>query len=273
MTRMIEFRDLGINMKDLTPAAKLALDTNEDTNQTLMADVDDVDYTDFRFESARLGSYTNWLLSYIEPKTLAAAGFYYTGQEDVVRCFECRLTLRKWSQNDNPWVDHQRFSDNCRFLRGIPCGNVPIDVDPDTIPQVQSRSRDFCGVYGIQYRPNAVVDVPIKVYFENTETSNTISLGELQGAKYPEYANISNRIFTFETWPKTKVQTKEQLADAGFYYTKKEDRTICYYCGGGLEGWEPNDVPLQEHIKWFSKCKYALKRETEKTNSFTSSHT
>ncbi|EFN85666.1 death-associated inhibitor of apoptosis 1 [Harpegnathos saltator] len=264
---MIECRDLGANLKNVTPTPKLMSNTDE-----LTVGVDDVDYTDFRFEAARLDSYANWSTSYVKPKTLAAAGFYYTGKEDAVRCFECRLALRKWSPDDNPWVDHQRFSDKCRFIRGIPCGNVPIGVDPDTIPLPELRSRDLCGVYGIQYRPNAVVDVPVDVYFENTKTPNTISLGELQSAKYPEYANISDRISTFETWPETKVQTKEQLTEAGFYFAKKGDRTICYYCGGGLEDWEPNDVPLQEHIKWFSKCKYALnKLEAQNTNSFVSS--
>lgn len=265
----IGYRDLGANpLKDLSPAPKLTSDSN-----VLMTGVDDVDYTDFRFESARLDSYVNWPLSYIEPKTLAAAGFYHTGKEDAVRCFECRLALRKWSKGDNPWVDHQRFSENCRFLRGIPCGNVPLDTDPDKIPPPQPRSRDFCGVYGLQYRPNAVVDIPVEVYFENTDKPNKVKFGELQEAKYPEYANANDRIATFETWPETKVQTKEQLAEAGFYYAKISDRTICYYCGGGLEGWEPDDVPLQEHLKWFTKCKYALhKLEAKDEKSLASSH-
>lgn len=267
---MIGYRDLGANLKDLSPASKITPKTPI-TNQ-LMADVDDVDYTDFRFESARLDSFVGWPLSYIDPKTLAAAGFYFTGKEDAVKCFECRLALRKWSQGDNPWVDHQRFSDNCRFLRGIPCGNVPLGVDPNTIPSPEPKSRDFCGMYGLQYCPNAVVDVPVQVYFENTETPNKISLGELQEAKHPEYAKFDDRISTFDTWPVTKVQTKEQLAEAGFYYAKTGDRTICYYCGGGLEGWEPDDVPLQEHLKWFTKCKYALRKlEAKDDKSLTSS--
>lgn len=268
---MIKYKDFGANLKDLTPVPKLTSSTDKDADQTLVSGVDDVDYTDFRFESARLNSYVNWPLSYIEPKTLAAAGFYYTSQKDAVKCFECGLVLRQWTQGDNPWVDHQQFSGHCRFLRGIPCGNVPIGADPDTILPAEQRSRDFCGIYGIEYRPNVVVNVPIQVYFENTEKPNTVRLGELQSAKHPEYANISDRVSTFETWPETKVQTKEQLAEAGFYYTKKEDRTICYYCGGGLEGWEPSDVPLKEHIKWFTKCKYALdKLETDNTNFSTS---
>ncbi|XP_014488501.1 PREDICTED: death-associated inhibitor of apoptosis 1-like isoform X2 [Dinoponera quadriceps] len=267
---MLEYRDFGGALKDPTPVPKAT--ANESGNE-LMTGRDDVDYTDYRFESARLDSFAEWPLTYLDRETLAAAGFYYTGKTDAVKCFECHLTLCKWSKSDNPWVDHQRFSERCRFLRGIPCGNVPINVDPDTVAPPEPRTRDYCGIYGVQYRPNAVVDTPVEVYFEKTEKPNTINLNELREARHPEYANVSDRVATFATWPEGKVQTKEQLADAGFYYSKVGDRTICYYCGGGLEGWEPNDVPLQEHIKWFAKCKYALlKLESEKTNSTASSH-
>jgi len=33
----------------------------------------------------------------------------------------------------------------------------------------------------------------------------------------------------------------------------ERDRVKCWYCNGGLQNWERNDVPWEEHAKWFPK--------------------
>lgn len=59
----------------------------------------------------------------------------------------------------------------------------------------------------------------------------------------------------------------KQMAAAGFYYTGKGDRTICYHCGGGLKDWEPDDDPWIEHGLWFSKCEHLLSARRRDMNS------
>ncbi len=46
---------------------------------------------------------------------LVESGFFFTGNEDVVRCFQCGIGLRKWGVTDTPWVEHARFSEHCDF--------------------------------------------------------------------------------------------------------------------------------------------------------------
>lgn len=255
--------------------------------------VANVEYAKFRFESARLNSYIGWPCSYVEPKTLAAAGFYYTGKKDMVMCFDCRVNLSQWKEGDDPWANHQRFTFNCRFLRGEPCGNVPLGTSPDASSPPKPRGRDYCGIYDVslyrlsdianepvggyinsnersynecgvyktnRYRPEDIANKLTPVIFDDWDTPIMITYEDVQNAKYLRYANIEARIATFDTWPPTKIQTKEQLADAGFYYTEANNLTVCYYCGGGLDGWEPEDVPLLEHLRWFPKCKFAQKQ-------------
>ena len=31
----------------------------------------------------------------------------------------------------------------------------------------------------------------------------------------------------------------------------ERDRVKCWYCNGGLQNWERNDIPWEEHAKWF----------------------
>lgn len=36
----------------------------------------------------------------------------------------------------------------------------------------------------------------------------------------------------------------------------KEDICRCFYCGGGLQQWEPNDKPWTEHARWYTNCAF-----------------
>lgn len=52
-----------------------------------------------------------------------------------------------------------------------------------------------------------------------------------------------------------------QLARAGFYYRPAQDsgdNVQCFHCAVKLDGWEPNDDPLSEHIAHSSGCDFAV---------------
>jgi len=59
---------------------------------------------------------------------LAEAGYYYTGEDDCVRCFYCHGGLHNFELDDDPWTLHARYNANCRFMEqnkpdGIKLGN------------------------------------------------------------------------------------------------------------------------------------------------------
>ena len=113
---------------------------------------------DYRIEQNRLQSYKNWPATFIDPTRLAAAGFFYTGEDDKVRCFECKVEICQWREGDSPIGDHQRWQGSCRFLRGILCGNVPIGEDFGSVFRPVPNGRDECGLYGIEYGPVSSTD-------------------------------------------------------------------------------------------------------------------
>ncbi|XP_077257627.1 death-associated inhibitor of apoptosis 1-like isoform X1 [Temnothorax americanus] len=240
---------------------------------------DDVDYTDYRFESARLNSFGDWPVPFVDPKKLAAAGFFYTKQKDAVKCFMCSIVLSGWVDGDDPMAEHQRWSGRCRFVRSLPCGNVPIDADPTTIPKMP-KCLDTCGLYGVKYmpysssdtdpsteetmKPEINEDIEITVFWDSITNANfTAKLGDVLGSKQPTYASYERRLHSFATWPDTMCQRKEDLAAAGFFYLsglyEQSDETMCFYCGGCLKNWEPTDDPVEEHVKWFPECKFIKK--------------
>jgi hypothetical protein len=75
--------------------------------------------------AARLKTYESWPLSFMDKNEMAAAGFYFTGFGDMVRCPFCKVLMGYWKSGDNPFFDHKRRSPDCDFANG----NIPTDSD------------------------------------------------------------------------------------------------------------------------------------------------
>uniref|UniRef100_A0A3P8SR03 E3 ubiquitin-protein ligase XIAP n=1 Tax=Amphiprion percula TaxID=161767 RepID=A0A3P8SR03_AMPPE len=60
----------------------------------------------------------------------------------------------------------------------------------------------------------------------------------------------------------------ERLARAGFYSTGAGDKVLCFDCGGGLKGWQPEEDPWEEHAKHYPGCSFLL---AEKGQDFVNS--
>lgn len=189
---------------------------------------------DLNYEENRLKTFDeNWPIDFISPNILAKTGFYYIGPHDKVKCFFCKVELNEWKNGDHEIEEHIRWSYNCRLIRREETKNVPLDSKllNELLPPF---SYDECG--------------PIeRVMGSYPETFHP---------DFPEYASESARLNSFENWPKT-TPTPNQLSEAGFFYTQKEDRVICFYCGGGLHKFEEiDDDPFEEHAFWYSDCDF-----------------
>ncbi|XP_071137231.1 baculoviral IAP repeat-containing protein 7-A-like [Mytilus edulis] len=75
-------------------------------------------YPQYTITCIRLSTFQTWPTSIQQhPETMAEAGFYYTGNNDHVRCFHCGIGLQNWDSEDNPFVEHARWSQECQFLK------------------------------------------------------------------------------------------------------------------------------------------------------------
>jgi len=217
-------------------------------------------------ETNRLSTLLNYPVPYIDKKLLACIGFFYIGPNDLVKCYFCKVEIGMWEPDDNPVDEHLRWSPNCRLMRGRETNNEPIDAEilKRILPQL---SYDTCGI----------LDVHPTAYVESGSQVSTSSQGQSQSPQptleplsrqsaeaepamrrpeHPEFQIEADRFATYEDWPKTMKQKPKELAEAGFYYTGKGDRVICFSCGGGLKHWEENDVPWEQHAMWYNKCEY-----------------
>ncbi|XP_053309187.1 baculoviral IAP repeat-containing protein 5 [Spea bombifrons] len=80
---------------------------------------------------------------------------------------------------------------------------------------------------------------------------------------------LETRISTFSNWPFTEgcACTPEQMAEAGFIHCptgNSPDVAQCFFCLKELEGWEPEDDPMEEHRKHSPGCLFiSLKKKPE----------
>ncbi|XP_055336580.1 putative inhibitor of apoptosis [Paramacrobiotus metropolitanus] len=72
----------------------------------------------------RLKTFDKWPLSYVSPRSLAEAGFIYTGEGDEVKCVLCRMVHFNWMIGDLPKFEHRRISPECSFAALVADGEV-----------------------------------------------------------------------------------------------------------------------------------------------------
>ncbi|XP_041360693.1 baculoviral IAP repeat-containing protein 3-like [Gigantopelta aegis] len=76
-------------------------------------------YPSYRSYQVRLSSYTWWPIKrdHQSPARMAAEGFFYVGNSDRARCFQCGITLRDWDDEDCPLDAHVTWSPDCVFAQ------------------------------------------------------------------------------------------------------------------------------------------------------------
>ena len=67
----------------------------------------------------------------------------------------------------------------------------------------------------------------------------------------------AERLSSFESrWPKSEIISGDELARAGFFYLGESDCVQCAFCLGKLRNWDPGDIAIFEHKKYFASCPF-----------------
>lgn len=87
--------------------------------------------------------------------------------------------------------------------------------------------------------------------------------------KHLEYNTLISRIDSYKKlkWEQQVMSSvsensnikPEALARAGFFYTGIADNVTCFWCGLGLNHWDPNDDPINEHVRFVPRCTWLVR--------------
>jgi len=78
----------------------------------------------------RVRTYTYWpATSSVNVFELARAGFVFTGMDDIVKCYKCQGTLKKWKPGDDPLEGHKEFYPDCPHVVALDAIKKPINTE------------------------------------------------------------------------------------------------------------------------------------------------
>lgn len=223
-------------------------------------------YDSLRFEEERLETFIEWPLKWLHPEELAADGFYYLRTADHCACVFCRGIVGAWEVGDTPRGEHQRHFPHCPFIRGQPVGNVPLShssilarlPSQENPSQRQTNSQSGTDVCGTPRLMAGSYPECRGAPNKNEISLDEIGLPQYSGPKRKDYLTTESRLTSFVRWPDGVCQKPNELAEAGFFYCGLSDHVRCFHCGNGLRNWEKDDIPWNEHARWYPDCSYVL---------------
>ena len=217
----------------------------------------------------------------VDAHSMSEAGFVYTGQEDLVFCFNCNIKLDGWTKHMDPLLRHKEESPTCSFVRQQlqvikeEKGKVKSVVAPSkplnprqtaSIGQLQSSTL-------FSSKPIHTVvtglDEPRLLYatYRGNGSGDDFSKMHLP-ITIEYYGSEEERLKSFVGWPLNESVHPEQLARVGFVYTGEGSLVQCFQCGVRYRNWLKGDIPLSVHQRCNPHCAF-LYSLTSKTISST----
>ncbi|XP_075294562.1 baculoviral IAP repeat-containing protein 7 isoform X2 [Opisthocomus hoazin] len=148
------------------------------------------EYPEMVTEEMRLSTFQHWpQYTDMHPEQLARAGFFYTGQSDVVRCFYCDGGVRNWSFGDDPWREHAKWYPWCEFL-------------------LRSRGREF--VSSVQESFSSTLVSP-RDSWDQTEQDSPASQGAVQRETETSHSREETQSVQQKESDESGMSTEEQL--------------------------------------------------------------
>ncbi|XP_075373490.1 baculoviral IAP repeat-containing protein 7 isoform X1 [Mycteria americana] len=160
------------------------------------------EYPEMVTEEMRLSTFQNWpRYTDMHPEQLARAGFFYTGQGDVVRCFYCDGGVRNWSFGDDPWREHAKWYPGCEFL-------------------LRSRGREF--VSGVQESFSSTLISP-RDSWDQTEQDSSASQDAVQRETETSSSREEMQSVQQKESDESRMSTEEQLR-------RLQEERMCKVC-------------------------------------------
>ena len=233
-----------------------------------------------------------WTLHFISYMLLIASGFYYTGQEDIVRCYACLIDVFDWKANDDVTERHLDASPNCPHLRKYYLKSIINEICPKKFLQFSdfaNRYKSFTtwpipreisgrrlAEMGFFYTGR---DLQTQCYScgcikddwtkGDDPTSVHISLCEQCPHILPkmykvEYKTYTDRLNSFKNMPIDVPVSKEEFAHGGFVLRRSPCTVQCPECDLLLDTWNKGDNPMEIHYKLRNDCPFIRKEGESK---------
>lgn len=228
-----------------------------------------------------------------DPTVLATTGFFFTGQEDIVECYSCKLRLCDWKEEHDPFVRHFEGSPNCPYLRKEHMGAVLAHCEKEfaLFRTEKSRVQSFilekwpldnlisyeelskagffpngkgtciqCFTCGCMretwHKGDSALAVHRSLSRDCPYLRELVSANQRSSSppKTPDYSLLEVRLRSFKHFPSDLSVGKEELAKSGFYLIQPPCVVRCYACSITVTGFNDGELPDKVHLKMSPNC-------------------
>ncbi|KAJ3589802.1 hypothetical protein NHX12_010643 [Muraenolepis orangiensis] len=224
-------------------------------------------------ELFRISTFARFPASGVTERSLARAGWFYTGVGSRVQCFRCNVTAEGWQAGDCPTEKHRQLSPSCSFIQSL----------PSTANLLSSSHSAFSPLRSAPVLPALSAPGPVVVLASNPPApsqgeepvaylnmgfsaplpSSPLASRGIEDMSHqrppvchnPGMRREQERLDSFHAWT-LSIITPGELAKAGFYFLGQGDRVACFSCGGQLSNWEPGDRAVSEHQRHYPNCRF-----------------
>lgn len=175
-------------------------------------------------------------------KKLAKYGFFLIRPTQVV-CFHCKTLFTVKNVIDNTMIMHKICSSNCPNIKTMELEEALIKFKIEDENETETDQKE-----------KEQEDESREDESDSDEDEIEEMLIHDKMPIYPQYKTKEARLKSFVNWPIFIAQHKRDLSNAGFFYTGRADKVICYSCAGGIRNWGEEDDPWTEHIIRYRFC-------------------
>jgi len=150
-----------------------------------------------KYESMRLLTFDKWPASAkVEPRKIAKAGFFYTGQYAEAKCLWCDCVITTWEYGDQVMTRHRSASPDCPFVRDV-SDNIPLLASTTSSNNIMSplseepHINNESDVDRVDYGPhnNIGINENTDSVNSNMDTYNDNNDGDEVGSHIEPYSN------------------------------------------------------------------------------------
>lgn len=125
--------------------------------------------------------------------SIAVAGFFFTGRDDLCRCFTCDGGLKNWNPQDDPMEEHAKHFPQCQYIKHV--------KGDEYIQEVQRKLRSgqidrgaTGGGQSTELPGKNDIDVLLEMGFPMDKIETTISKLRQQGIATPTLQKVLDTI-------------------------------------------------------------------------------
>uniref|UniRef100_A0A8K9UGE1 RING-type E3 ubiquitin transferase n=1 Tax=Oncorhynchus mykiss TaxID=8022 RepID=A0A8K9UGE1_ONCMY len=207
-------------------------------------------------ELFRISTFARFPSLGVTERSLARAGWFYTGVGDRVQCFRCNVTAEGWQTGDCPTERHRQLSSSCSFIQTLPSTANLLSSSHSAFSPLRIPAKTAATLHG---EPVGYLNMGFSAPPPSSPLSSR-GVEDMSHQRPPTCHNPSmrreqDRLDSFHSWI-LSIITPSELAKAGFYYLGQGDRVACFTCGGQLSNWEPGDRAVSEHQRHYPNCHF-----------------